>query len=206
MMSHSTQSDRGLGGADPIVEAAMEVLAELGPTRMTMAEVARRAGVSRMTVYRRYRSLDALVSAVLTAEIADVLTEIAARSRPAGSARDRVVAQSAAMVEALIDHTLLQRVLAVDPQSLLPLLVERIGSGQRMLRDYVAEALRAGMASQGGDGSVRDGDPRLLALTVVTIAQPFVVGSKPLRTQYPPDALLQEFASAIDAYLTPTTR
>ena len=180
----------------------MEVLTEYGPTRMTMAEVARRASVSRMTVYRRYRSLDALISAVLTAEMAEVVAEVASRTDAGTTARQRVVAASVAVVSALGDHTLLQGVLAVDPESLLPLLVERIGSGQRMLRDYVAVVLESGMAGRGGDGSVREGDPRLLALTIVTIAQPFVVGMRPLEQEYPADRLLAELAAAIDGYLT----
>ena len=184
----------------------MEVLTDLGPTRMTMAEVARRAGVSRMTVYRRYQSLDALVSAVLTAEMADVVADVAARLPATGNVRERVVAESVAVVGTLIDHTLLQRVLEVDPESLLPLLVERIGSGQRLLREHTAAVLAAGMARHGGDGSVRDADPRLLALTVVTLAQPFVVGMRPLSQEYPAEQLLAELAAVIDRYLRPQWR
>lgn len=181
----------------------MDVMADLGPTRMTMAEVARRAGVSRMTVYRRYHNLGELVSAVLTAEMADVVAEVAARTPPLGTVRERVVAESVAVVSALVDHTLLQRVLLVDAESLLPLLVERIGSGQRLLREHIAARLAAGMASRGGDGSVREAEPRLLALTLVAIAQPFVVWMRPLHQEYPAADLLQELAAAIDGYLRP---
>jgi AcrR family transcriptional regulator len=189
--------------ADPLVEAAMDVMADLGPTRMTMAEVARRAGVSRMTIYRRYHSLGDLVSAVLTAEMADVVAEVADNTPRTGSVREQIVAESVAVVSALIDHTLLQRVLEVDAESLLPLLVERIGSGQRLLREHVAGRLAAGMTSRGGDGSVRDGDPRLFALALVTIAQPFVVSMRPLHEEYPTDVLLAELTAAIDRYLRP---
>lgn len=181
----------------------MDVMADLGPTRMTMAEVARRAGVSRMTVYRRYHSLGDLVSAVLTAEMADVVAEVAAKTPRTGSVREQIVAESVAVVSALIDHTLLQRVLEVDAESLLPLMVERIGSGQRLLREHVAGRLAAGMTSRGGDGSVRDGDPRLFALTLVIIAQPFVVSMRPLHEEYPAEVLLAELTAAIDRYLRP---
>lgn len=187
--------------ADPIVEAAMDVMTDLGPTRMTMAEVARRAGVSRMTVYRRYRSLGELVSAVLTAEIADVVAEVLAGTPSTGTVREQVVAESVGVVAALGDHTLLQRVLEVDPQSLLPLLVERIGSGQRLLREHLAARLATGMLERGGDGSVRETDPHLLALVVLTMAQPFVVGMRPLRAEYPPDLLLAELSVALHRYL-----
>lgn len=195
-MSHSPSTQD-----DPIVSAAVDVLAEFGPTRMTMADVARRAGVSRMTVYRRYRSLDAVISAALTAEIADVVADAMHTPSSGEAARDRIVAQSVAVISALVDHTLLQRVLEVDPQSVLPLLVERIGSGQRLLQDYLAVALESGMAGRGGDGSIRDGDPRLLALCILTMAQPFVMAMRPLRQEYPQEQLLAELATAIDRYL-----
>ncbi len=198
-MSHSIADD--VHPSDPIIEAAMDVLTDLGPTRMTMAEVARRAGVSRMTVYRRYENIGALTSAVLTAEMADVVAEVAVRTRSEGTVRQRVVSESIAVVAALVDHTLLQRVLQVDPGSLLPLLVERIGSGQRMLRDYLADEIASGMARNGGDGSIRDADPRLLALAVVTMAQPYVVGMRPLLEEYPAGQLLSELAIGVDGYL-----
>jgi AcrR family transcriptional regulator len=199
MVSHSSVQSR----RDPVVEAAMDVMTDLGPTRMTMAEVARRAGVSRMTVYRRYHNLGDLVSAVLTAEMAEVVADVVARTPRTGTVREQVVAEAVAVVSALVDHTLLQRVLEVDAESLLPLLVERIGSGQRLVREHVAARLATGMVAHGGDGSVRAGDPRLFALTLVTIAQPYVVGMAPLRGEYPPDTLLAELSDAIDRYLQP---
>jgi AcrR family transcriptional regulator len=199
MMSHSSVDV----ARDPLIEAAMDVMTDLGPTRVTMAEVARRAGVSRMTAYRRYHSLGALVSAVLTAEMADVVAEVARGADRASTVREQVVAESVAVASALVDHTLLQRVLEVDAESLLPLLVERLGSGQRLLWDHISARLAAGMGARGGDGSIREGDPRLFALTLVTIAQPYVVGMRPLGAEFPPSTLLAELAEAIDRYLRP---
>lgn len=178
--------------------AAMELLAEVGPRRITMAEVARRAGVSRMTMYRRYDSLDKLISAVLTAEMAQVVTQIA-QQEFTGSGRERVVQQTTAALTAMIDHTLLQRVLTVDPESLLPVLVERVGSGQRLLADYLATQLAAGMA----DGSIRQDDPALLALTIVTMAQPFVVGQRALTQHYSESAFRTQWRHLVDGYLRP---
>jgi AcrR family transcriptional regulator len=201
MMSQRPTTFARTGRDDPVLDAAMEAMTDLGPTRMTMAEVARRAGVSRMTVYRRYRSQGELVSAVLTAEMADVLAAVTAAGPENGTVRDRVVAQCVAVVTTLQDHTLLQRVLAVDPAALLPLLVDRLGSGQRLLREHLADALAAGMADRGGDGSIRDGAPRLMSLTLLTMAQQFVIGMRPLSEEYPLEVLLGELRTALDRYL-----
>ena len=179
----------------------MSAMTDLGPTRITMADVARRAGVSRMTVYRRYSSLGELISAALTAEMAGVVAEVLSRAGDRRDARRRVVAQTIAVVEALCDHTLLQRVLEVDPESLLPLLVERLGSGQRLLREHLAGEVAGGMRSLGGDGSIRDADPGLLALMVLTMAQPFVVGMRPLTGEYPRPDLMTELGTALDRFL-----
>lgn len=202
-MVSQSQSPIVASSDDPVVAAAMSLLTEVGPRRVTMAEVARRAGVSRMTVYRRFENLGQLVSAVLTAEMADVVRQAIAATPTDATARERVLAQGEATIRALVDHALLQRVLEVDPESLLPMLVERLGSGQRLLRDHVAGQLAAGMTRFGGDGSVRDGDPSLLALTVVSVAQPFVIGHRPLSAEYPTDDLVAEYRHLIDSYLSP---
>ena len=181
----------------------MAAMADLAPGRVTMAEVARRAGVSRMTVYRRYDSLDAVVSAALTAEMAAVVAAVADGVPRDGTARERVVAEAAGTVAALVEHTLLQRVLEVDPASLLPLLVERLGAGQQLLREFLAAEVELGIAPRGGDGSIRAADPRLLSLTVLTMCQQFVVGMRPLREEFADRQLIAELERAVDRYLAP---
>ena len=56
---------RSLEADEAILEAAVDVFAEVGLEALTMEGVAARAGVSKNTVYRRYRNkLDLVVSAV----------------------------------------------------------------------------------------------------------------------------------------------
>ena len=55
--------------ADPVLAAGYDVLLDVGPGKATMAEVARRAGISRMTLYRRHDQMRTLISEVLTAEL-----------------------------------------------------------------------------------------------------------------------------------------
>lgn len=174
----------------------MAALAELGPRRLSVAEIARRAEVSRMTVYRRYGSLERLVSAALTAEFADLLARASAEATE-DNGRRRVVRQTLATISALLDHSLLREVLETDPATVLPLLVERIGAGQQLLLDHLAALIREGMA----DGSVRSGDPDLMALTVLAMGQTFATGMRPFEQRYPRQALLGELGRAIDRYL-----
>ena len=54
---------------DQILDAARSCVLDFGLRRTTLAEVARRAGVSRPTVYRRWPDTRAVVADLLTREI-----------------------------------------------------------------------------------------------------------------------------------------
>src|SRR3954462_11232140 len=60
---------------DPILDAARATVLDFGVGRATVSEVARRAGVSRMTVYRRHPDGAALLRALMAREFAAVLEQ-----------------------------------------------------------------------------------------------------------------------------------
>ena len=53
---------------DRLLDAARECVLAVGVRRTTVTDVARRAGVSRMTLYRRYPDLEAVLAALMTRE------------------------------------------------------------------------------------------------------------------------------------------
>src|SRR5690554_3819714 len=75
---------------EAIIEAARESIMSVGLRRTSIAEIARNAGVSRPTVYRRYADLDELSNEVITREFLRVLAEL--RDMP-GDARQRMIAR-----------------------------------------------------------------------------------------------------------------
>lgn len=178
---HTDSPDREVTDSDPLLAAARDVIMTHGPRRATLTEVARQAGVSRMTVYRRFESFDRLISALLTQELALILTDIPPLTR--GTARDRAVHLIVAGTDAIADHPLFRRVLAVDPEYLTPLMVQRFGQTQRSAAELIAPMLAAGMVEQDGDGSVRDTDPAGLALACVTAVQSFIFAAPALDAQ-----------------------
>src|ERR1700712_887098 len=129
-----------------ILQAAAEEVAAVGLRRTTLTDVARRAGVSRMTVYREYGDAAALFRALLTESIGQVVygAEVDVRDLP--TARERIVESVALSVERLAEHPMMQRVLELDPELLLPFVTDRFGSGQRLALDHVRGQLKAGMA------------------------------------------------------------
>ncbi|MGE0819598.1 MAG: TetR/AcrR family transcriptional regulator [Candidatus Nanopelagicales bacterium] len=68
-----------------VLETALALLAEVGPTGLSVEEVAARAGVGKATIYRRWPTKDDLVVASLGALI------MVPEDAPAGSARDGIV-------------------------------------------------------------------------------------------------------------------
>jgi hypothetical protein len=53
---------------DGVLDAARTCVMAVGVRRTTFSDVARRAGVSRMTLYRRFPDLETLLSALMTRE------------------------------------------------------------------------------------------------------------------------------------------
>jgi AcrR family transcriptional regulator len=177
--------------ADPILDAARATVLDLGLRRATVSEVARRASVSRMTVYRRYPDGAALIRALMTREFGAVLDEAGVAAADAPTARERLVRSVVRTVEVLREHPLLGRLLDLDPELLLPYLVTRPGRFQLQAREAGAELVAEGQA----DGSIRAGDRAEIAATVEVAARGFVFGADP-----PP---VDQLERLLDAYLRP---
>lgn len=156
---------------DAVLTAAYEALLNYGPTRATLTEVARRAGVSRMTVYRRYDTLGKLMSAVLTAELVALLESVHGQTRT-GTDAERVATLVAESARLIAEHPLMARLLSLEPESLLPVIVSRRGSTQ-----VAAERLLGQIIADCDDGSIVAPDPQRAAQSLVTMASAFVFTS-----------------------------
>jgi AcrR family transcriptional regulator len=67
---------------DAVLTAALDLIAESGVEGVSIEQAAKRAGVARTTVYRRYPTRDALVIAALVANEAAVLISFQIPERP----------------------------------------------------------------------------------------------------------------------------
>lgn len=158
---------------DRYLDAAKEAILAVGWSRTTLTDIARRAGVSRMTLYRRWPDTQTLLADLMTREWSRTVAAAADATGPAASSRGRVVQGVVATVQALRGDPLLRRVLEVDPEVLLPYLLVRRGRTQDALGETLAEALSAAQA----DGTVRPGDPVVLARSVLLAAHGFTLSA-----------------------------
>jgi AcrR family transcriptional regulator len=187
-----------------ILDAASSAVAAVGLRRTTVADVARKAGVSRMTVYREYGDAAAVFRALLTREVESVVAAATSGAADQRTGRDRLVEATIHAVEACIEHPLLQRLLDVDPEFLLPFVVERLGSSQRAVLVLLTEQLRAGMA----DGSIRsvagtDEELTRVAYTMLLTVQSFIFSSRNTPAESDPAGVKAELRVLLDAYQRP---
>lgn len=181
-----------------VAAAVRDSVLAVGVRRTTLTDVARRAKVSRMTLYRMVPDVEALILAVMTTDFAALLLDAEAKASRRRTARARLVAMTVDVARRLPDEPLFRRVIDVDPDLLLPYLTERIGSTQRFAIDHVRRAISDGHA----DGSIRKGDPEVMATAVLVAVLPFVVSAR-LLDGVGRDRALDELDAGLDGWLRP---
>ncbi|MEV4647704.1 TetR/AcrR family transcriptional regulator [Saccharopolyspora sp. NPDC049357] len=184
-----------------LLSAARACVLANGVRRTTLTEVARTAGVSRMTLYRRFPDVGSMVTTLVTVEFGDVLDQ-ARRAAVIGHARQRLVHVMVRGIRLLHEAPLLQRVLETDAELLLPYLVERLGSTQLAADGFIREHLAAGHA----DGSIRPGDVAVQARSLLLLTQSFVISAGPATEDVDLDSLTDELAHLLDGALQPRSR
>jgi AcrR family transcriptional regulator len=184
--------------ADPILAAARSLALDIGFRRTTIADVARRAGVSRTTVYRQYEDLEAIWSALLAVELTRVIEAEAEDLRDVETSRERVVAMASQVTRLITGHPLLRRALDLDPELLLPLIVDRLGTTQNTALAWLTSEITAGQA----DGSIRgDLESSTAAMAVLLATQSFVFSSRIIDARDDGPALRTQLRDMIDGYL-----
>ncbi|KDA41435.1 TetR/AcrR family transcriptional regulator [Frankia sp. BMG5.23] len=200
-----------LAGEEAVLDAAKASLLAVGVRRTTLTEVARRAGVSRMTLYRRWPDLRSLVGDVMTREWTQVVTAASAMAQagpdggppdggpPDGGLVDDLVEHIIATVEAFRTNPLYLRIIETDPELLIPYLIERRGATQQMILDLLTSQFRTAEAN----GAVGPADPSALALMVLLVVQSFVLSAEALGCGVPAATRTAELRRLLRGYLAP---
>ncbi len=131
---------RRLDDADQITEriltAAIEQMRVAGWRRSTVEDVAKRAGLGRATVYRRFPSKAALTEAVLHSEFRTYLAGSTAAVAGRTDIADRMAESTAYTVEYLRNHPLVRRLLETEPDAILPALTTDAGLLLEAFREF----------------------------------------------------------------------
>jgi AcrR family transcriptional regulator len=160
---------------DAVLDAARACVLAVGVRRTTLTDIARRAGVSRMTLYRRWPDVRTIVGDLMTREWVALAADVV--SGVSGDTRTRLVDTLVIGTRKIREHPLFRKIIEVDPEILLPYLVTRLGASQTAYLRLIASALRAGHA----DGTIRADAPDRQARSVLLIVQSFAL-SLPIMT------------------------
>jgi len=177
---------------DTYLDAARACILDVGWRRTTLTEVARRAGVSRMTIYRAWPDMKTLLGDLMTREWTTVVG--------AREAHDDLVTGVVATVRALRENELFVRIVELDPELLLPYLLSRRGRSQDLVLDLLVARIEQGQAA----GEIRSGDPLAMARALVLGAHGFVLSAHTMVDDRVSEADLDaELAALLTRALTP---
>src|SRR3990170_3991201 len=150
---------------DDYLDAARGCILDVGWRRTTLTEVARRAGVSRMTIYRTWPDMPTLLGDLMTREWTGIVTD---------HQGDRdLVSGVVATVKGLRDNELFIRIVELDPELLLPYLLSRRGRSQDLVLSVLTERIARGQAA----GEIRAGDPVAIARGLLLATHGFVLSA-----------------------------
>ena len=160
------------GSDDSLLDAARHCILAVGWKRTTLTEVARRAGVSRMTLYRRWPDMQTLLADLMVREWAGVVADAAVTGD--ASPLERLARGGTRTVQALRENELFRKIVHVDPELLLPYLLDRRGRTQ----DTILGVLEALIVEGQDTGAVRAGDPTLLARSTLLASYGFAFSAE----------------------------
>jgi AcrR family transcriptional regulator len=119
-----------------ILDAALTEAAAVGLQRITVEDVVRRAGVSRMTAYRRYPRRDDLVEALVRRETQRFLAAVADGIERVEDPNDGVAAAFIAAVSFAREHPILRRAGQTEPAPAADS-VELLKMGSAFIANYI---------------------------------------------------------------------
>jgi len=175
-----------------ILDAAADEVRAHGIRRTTASDIARRAGVSRQTLYRYWPDVQALLGALVTRELAAVMPPPA----PAGALAE-LVATFVETADRIRAMPLLQTLRSSDPELLARYVLERAGTSQRGIHAHVAAQVAHGQQA----GWIRPGPPAQIGATVLLIGQSAVLSAPIVADWLDPAAWRDELAVALTGCL-----
>ncbi|MFJ6416567.1 TetR/AcrR family transcriptional regulator [Paeniglutamicibacter sp. NPDC091659] len=167
-----------------------------GVRRTTANDIAERAGVSRMTFYRRMGSVENAVLQTLTREFRSHAATLRTGT-PEGTGREQLVHFAVESVKVFATSPLLASIGERDPEFLIPYVTDRFGSSQQLILEQIGSLIELGAA----DGSIEAGAGT--ATTLLLALQGVSLSSKVLLKLGTFDESLAELRKMLDRYLTP---
>jgi AcrR family transcriptional regulator len=157
---------------DPVLDGALAAFLDFGVRKTNMADIARRAGISPATLYRRYSQKSDLVAAVGLREAQRVLSRLSYVVDVEATPLEQLTQLYLAVSEQVRGNDLLHRLLATEPDSVLPKLTVDaepiLEIGRAYLADFLTRLQDEGHLPRYDVGPVADSLTRLTQSEMLT--------------------------------------
>jgi len=193
-LRHNREETQPREPRDAYLDAARACILDVGWKRTTLTEVARRAGVSRMTIYRTWADMPQLLGDLMTREWAGVVNaQVAAdEGKPAIA---RIADGIVGTVRALRENELFVRIVEVDPELILPYLFSRRGRSQELILAVTTRAIEDGQKR----GEIRNETAVGIARALLLAAHGFVLSA---HTMVDDDVALEELDAELSLMIS----
>ncbi|MBE1470391.1 helix-turn-helix domain-containing protein [Kibdelosporangium phytohabitans] len=155
-----------------VLDGAYDQFCRMGIRRSTMEDVAKQAGVSRITVYRRFTTKEELVKQVVQREFRRYFDQFLIDIQHAETTADRVVIGFASALRAIRGNPLVGGMLTAEPDVLLPSMISDNGATLAAVQKFVAGQLRSEQRAGNISGNV---DVELAAEMMARVSASFLV-------------------------------
>jgi AcrR family transcriptional regulator len=162
-----------------ILDAALVEFERHGFRRVALDDVARRAGVSRTTIYRRFANRDELVAAVIERENVALFADIAYELKDAGPQANYYVEAFTLSILRLSTHRVLNQMIVDEPALVLELLHRHYGAAIERMAAALRVIFPDGFAERVGPQAVNDLADTILRYAAMVLLLP---GVQPLQS------------------------
>jgi AcrR family transcriptional regulator len=164
---------------EAILNAAVVEFERHGFRRVALDDVARRARVSRTTIYRRFANKDELVAAVIERENVRLFAAIATELKQAGPQSNYYVEAFTLSILKFRRHRVLDRMITDDPGFVLQLMSQHHGAAIERMAEALRMIFPAGFAEQIGEQAVNELADTILRYAAMVLLLP---SAQPLDT------------------------
>jgi AcrR family transcriptional regulator len=139
-----------------ILDAAVVEFEQHGFRRVALDDVARRAGVSRTTIYRRFANKDELIAAVIERENVVLFADIAGELKQAGPQANIYVEAFTLAILKFRRHRVLDRMISDEPALVFELAGRHYGAAIVRMAEALRVIFPAGFAERIGEQAVNE--------------------------------------------------
>ncbi len=157
-----------------ILDAALIEFEQHGFRRVALDDVARRAGVSRTTIYRRFANRDELAAAVVERENVELFDDIANELKNAGPQSNLYVEAFTLSILRFRRHRVLNRMMTDEPALVIELMQRHYGAAVGRMAAALRVIFPDGFADRIGEQAVNDLADTILRYAAMALLLPSV--------------------------------